>query len=486
MLGQLQRIGKALMLPVAVLPAAALLLRFGQPDLLNIPFIAQAGNAIFANLAVIFAIGVAIGLAKGNHGAAGLAGFIGYEVLTQGAQAINKDINMGVLGGIIAGILAGWLYNRFHQTRLPDWLGFFGGRRFVPIVTAGAAVVLAAVFGYVWPYVQDGLDAFGHTLTTMGAFGAAIYGFLNRLLIPFGLHHVLNAYIWFVYGTFHGKTGDLNRFFAGDPTAGGYMAGFYPIFMFGLPAACLAMILAAKKERRAAVAGVLLSAAFASFLTGITEPIEFSFMFLAPALYALHAVLTGVSMGVAYALGIKHGFGFSAGAIDYFLNMHLATHGWWLLPLGLVFGVVYFVLFYVCIRAFNIKTPGREDEGDAQAGGFALFDENQLRPAAAEAAAASGAAVAARAAGPGGTADATLADKAAAYVVALGGPDNIRELEGCVTRLRLTVVSADRLDEPALRRLGASGVMKLDPQHVQVVVGTIADMLAEEIQKRLR
>jgi PTS system N-acetylglucosamine-specific IIC component len=469
MLGQLQRIGKALMLPVAVLPAAALLLRFGQPDLLNIKFIAEAGNAIFENLAILFAIGVAIGLAKENHGAAGLAGFIGYVVITKGAQAINKDINMGVLGGIIAGILAGWLYNKYHTTKLPDYLGFFGGRRFVPIVTAGASIVLAFVFGYVWPYIQSGIDAFGHGLTSIGAFGAALYGFLNRLLIPLGLHHVLNSYIWFVYGNFHGKTGDLNRFFAGDPTAGGYMAGFYPIFMFGLPAAAYAMIKTAKKERRSAVAGFMLSALITSFLTGITEPIEFSFMFLAPVLFVLHAVLTGISLGVVYALGIKHGFGFSAGAIDYLLNMGLATKGWWLIPIGVVFFILYYLVFYFGIRVFNIPTPGREEEGIAAQEGFSILDEYQLAPKETASAPEDGS---------------DLVEQAGKYLEALGGKENIVELEGCITRLRVKLRDMERMDEEALKRLGARGVIKIDTHHAQVVVGTIADMLAEAIHKR--
>ncbi|PRX41305.1 PTS system N-acetylglucosamine-specific IIB component (Glc family) /PTS system N-acetylglucosamine-specific IIC component (Glc family) [Planifilum fimeticola] len=473
MLGQLQRLGKSLMLPVAVLPAVGLLLRFGQPDLLDIPFIAATGSAVLDNLPILFAIGVAIGLAKENHGAAGLSGYIAYEIITKGAQAINEDINMSVLGGIIAGILAAWLYNRYHTVKLPDYLGFFGGRRFVPIVTAGAAIVLAFVFGYVWPYIQAGIDVLGHGLTGIGAIGAAIYGFLNRLLIPLGLHHVINSYIWFVFGEYEGKTGDLHRFFAGDPTAGGFMAGFFPIFMFGLPAAALAMTLAAKKERRPAVAGFMLSAALTAFLTGITEPLEYAFMFLAPVLYVLHALLTAISLAVVYALDIRHGFFFSAGAIDYFLNMGLAERGWWLIPIGAAFFALYFLVFYFSIKAFNIQTMGRESEGEAaQSGGFSVFDEYQL---------------ASKEEGKEEEeAEGDMAEQARQYLTAMGGKENILEVEGCITRLRLRVKDASLLDEEELKRLGAAGVMKLDDQHAQVVVGTIADMLAEAIRHQLK
>jgi N-acetylglucosamine PTS system EIICBA or EIICB component len=473
MLGQLQRLGKSLMLPVAVLPAVGLLLRFGQPDLLDIPFIAATGSAVLDNLPILFAIGVAIGLAKENHGAAGLSGYIAHEIITKGAQAINEDINMSVLGGIIAGILAAWLYNRFHTIKLPDYLGFFGGRRFVPIVTAGAAIVLAFIFGYVWPFIQTGIDVLGHGLTGIGALGAAIYGVLNRLLIPLGLHHVINSYIWFVFGEYEGKTGDLHRFFAGDPTAGEFMAGFFPVFMFGLPAAALAMTLAAKKERRPAVAGFMLSAGLTAFLTGITEPLEYSFMFLAPVLYVLHALLTAISMAVVYALDIRHGFFFSAGAIDYFLNMGLAEKGWWLIPIGAVFFVLYFLVFYFSIRLFNIQTMGREPEGEAsQSGGFSVFDEYQL---------------ASKTEGDAEQkTESDLSEQARQYLSAMGGKKNILEVEGCITRLRLRVRDTNRLDEEELKRLGAAGVIKLDDQHAQVVVGTIADMLAEAIRYEMR
>ncbi len=473
MLGQLQRIGKALMLPIAVLPVAGLLLRLGQPDTLNIPFMAAAGSAVFNFLPLLFAIGIAVGLAKENHGLAGLAGFVSFEVLSYGSTAINSANNLGYLGAIVAGLLTGWLFNRLSQVKLKSLEFLGGGRGIAVILITLLSVVISIVFGYIWPFVQDAFNALGHWLGATGAIGAGFYGLFNRLLIPFGLHHVINTYIWFVYGSYHGVTGDLNRFFAGDPTAGGYMAGFFPIMMFGLPSAALAMILAARPERRKAVAGVLGSAAFTAFLTGVTEPIEFAFMFLAPLLFLFHAILTGISMFVVYALGIRDGFTFSAGLIDYILNRNHATHGWWLIPIGLVVGVIYFLVFYFSIKIFDIKTPGRENEGVefAGMGGF-ILDEYQV---------ASDEPV--QAVGRLATQDNSMSQQARGYVMALGGAGNIAEIEACTTRLRLNLKDMSQIDEAQLKKLGASGVMKLNQHSAQVVVGTIADMLVDEMKQ---
>lgn len=454
MLGFLQRLGKALMLPIAVLPAAGLLLRLGQPDLLNIPFIAAAGDAVFSNLALIFAIGVAIGFSKDGNGAAALAGAIGYFVLTKGAAAIDKDINMSVLGGIISGVIAGLLYNRYHDIKLPDWLGFFGGRRFVPIVTSLVMLVLALIFGYVWPPIQDGINAVGHWIVGAGAVGVGIFGFLNRLLIPVGLHHVLNSFVWFVFGEYNGKTGDLSRFFAGDPDAGIFMAGFFPIMMFGLPAAALAMIAAAKKERRKAVAGALLGVALTSFLTGITEPIEFLFMFLSPLLYVVHAVLTGLSLAVATMLDIHHGFTFSAGAIDFFLNYGIAKKPYLLIVQGLVYAIVYFVVFYFLITKLDLKTPGREEEVEGE------FTDSGAAQSGVQ-----------------------YEELAAKYIEALGGKDNLAQIDNCVTRLRLKVKDMAKVNEAELKRLGAKGVLRLNQTDLQVVVGTDVEFLANAMRK---
>ncbi|BEP29076.1 N-acetylglucosamine-specific PTS transporter subunit IIBC [Helicovermis profundi] len=444
-----QKLGKALMLPVAVLPIAGILLRLGQADVFNIPFMSAAGSAIFGNLALLFAIGIAVGLAKDNNGAAGLAGAVGYFTLTEGAKAINDTINMGVLGGIIIGIIAGNLYNKYHDIELPSWLGFFGGKRFVPIVTSLTAIVLALMAGYGWPLVQSGIDQIGQFIISTGVFGVFAFGALNRLLIPIGLHHVINNLVWFVFGSYNGANGDLWRFFAGDPSAGIFMTGFYPVMMFGLPGAALAMYVTAKKDRKKEVAGLLFSVAFTAFLTGITEPIEFMFMFLAPALYLVHALLTGLSMAVVYLLGIHHGFTFSAGAIDYFLNMGLSTKGWLLIPVGLVFGIIYFTLFYFIIKIKDLKTPGREDE-DIIVSSKGSIDNLAL-----------------------------------SYIEALGGKTNILNVDACITRLRLDVKDNKNINENELKKLGSSGVIRPAEGSLQVVVGTKAEIIASNINKIL-
>ena len=365
-LGPLQKVGKALMTPVAVLPAAGLLLRFGQPDLLNIKWLADAGGALFDNLPLLFAIGVAIGLAS-EAGVAGLSGMVAYFVMTKVAVDFNKDINMGVLAGIIAGSLAGWAYNRFHATKLPEFLGFFGGRRFVPIITALFALLLGIVFGFVWPPIQSVINAIGQWIIGAGALGVFVFGVMNRLLIPLGLHHIINSLVWFVFGNYTdatGKvvTGDLNRFFAGDPNAGAFMTGWFPIMMFGLVGVALAIYQEAKPSQRAAVGSIMFGAALTAFVTGITEPLEFAFMFVAPVLYFVHALLAGSSMALVYILGIKDGFTFSAGLIDYILNFGLATNPLLLIPIGLIYLVIYWTLFRFMIRRFNILTPGREPD----------------------------------------------------------------------------------------------------------------------------
>ncbi|TDT70559.1 PTS system N-acetylglucosamine-specific IIC component [Hypnocyclicus thermotrophus] len=449
-----QALGKALMMPIAVMPIAAILLRLGV--LWNMPFVTSAGGAIFENLPILFAIGVAIGLAKDNAGAAGLAGVVGNFVILNGAQAINKNINMGVFSGIIAGLVAAYMYNKYHKIELPEFLGFFGGRRFVPIITSLACIVLAAVFGYVWPSIQNGLDTVARWMMGTGSIGLFSFGVLNRLLIPTGLHHIINSMAWFTFGSFDYlkdgvqvvANGDLHRFFAGDPNAGIFMTGFFPIMMFGLPAAALAMYTTAKKENKKRVAGVLFSVAFTAFLTGVTEPIEFMFMFLAPGLYLIHAILTGISMALTAAMGIRHGFGFSAGAIDYFLNMNLATKGWLLIPVGLVFGLVYYFIFVFTIKAFDLATPGREDD---------MEDIEEERG--------------------------TSSNLSRKVLEALGGKENLTSVDSCITRLRLEVKNQDIINENELKRLGAKGVLKPSATSVQVIFGAKAEIIAQEIRK---
>ena len=467
-LENLQPLGRALMLPIAVLPIAALLLRLGQPDMLDIAFVAAAGNAIFSNLGLLFAAGVAVGLARENHGAAALAGVVAYVVATEGAKVLlhlppdvlstsdaeqaawrAKEISkLSVPAGILSGIVAGLLYNRFWDIRLPDYLAFFGGRRFVPIVAGFAGVIGAVLFGYGFPWFESGVDNLSQWVVRAGPFGLFLYGVLNRLLLITGLHHILNNIAWFLLGDFQGATGDLKRFFAGDPTAGGFMAGFFPVMMFGLPAACLAMYRSALPERRKAVGGLLLSLALTSLLTGVTEPIEFTFIFLAPLLYAVHAVLTGVSMVVMDALGVKLGFGFSAGLFDYVLNYGLSTRALLLFPVGAVYFAVYYFTFSWCIRRFDLATPGREPATSGSA--------------------------------PRTTA--TQGNRGAQFVAALGGKANLLSVDACMTRLRLTLADTTAIDEAALKALGARGIVRPGGNALQVVVGPIADQLAQEVR----
>jgi PTS system N-acetylglucosamine-specific IIC component len=384
MFASLQRVGRALMMPIAVLPAAALALGLGN-YFKTVSWLSWAetlwlmleagGGAVLSNLPLIFAIGVAIGF-TGGAGAAGLAAGVGYVILkaindisviteaTEGAEEVVVD--MGVLGGILMGLIAAVLYDRYKDISLPDYLAFFGGRRFVPIVTAFAAIILGFIAYFIWPPIGRGIDNFGDWIVGAGALGAFVYGIANRALLPMGLHHILNTLVWFQFGTYttpdgEEVTGDLLRYLAGDPEAGLFMAGWFFIMMFGLPAAAYAMYRAAERDQKKATGAVMGSTGFTSFLTGITEPIEFSFLFLAPLLYAAHAVLSGIALVVADALDIKMGFGFSAGLIDYLVNLHLATNPFLAIPVGLVFGVVYFLMFSFAIKAFNLPTPGRED-----------------------------------------------------------------------------------------------------------------------------
>ncbi|MGX8700224.1 N-acetylglucosamine-specific PTS transporter subunit IIBC [Caproiciproducens sp.] len=477
-LAALQKLGKALMLPIASLPIAGLLLRLGQGDMLNIPLLANSGDALFSNLPLLFAIGIAVGLAKDNNGAAGLAGAVAYFILNAAGQAVNHalqigsifmpaaglpegitEINMAHFGGIIAGVIAGLCYNRFHSAKLPDWLAFFGGRRFVPIVTGGFSLVIGGLLGTVWPTFQKGLDTAANWMTGSGGLGEFIYGILNRLLLPFGLHHVVNTAVWFNFGTYtgaDGKTvsGDLWRFFAGDPHGGVFTAGFFPIMMFALPAAALAMYVCARKENKAIVGGALFSVALTAFLTGVTEPIEFMFMFLAPLLFVLHAALTGLSLVICNMLGIRDSFTFSAGLFDYLINWTKAANGWMIIPVGLVFAVVYFFLFVFFIKKFNLKTPGRED--DEETSSFSALVEDQ-----------------------------GFDNIAKKYIAALGGAENIKEIDSCITRIRLTLVSNKELNEKDFKALGASGVMKAGTQVTQIIVGTKAELLVDAMKKYL-
>ncbi|GGW35817.1 PTS sugar transporter subunit IIA [Streptomyces lucensis JCM 4490] len=390
----LQKVGRSLQLPIAVLPAAGIMVRLGQDDIFGKDGLGwdkvatvfnAAGGAITGSLPILFCIGVAIGFAKKADGSTALAALVGFLVYSKVLQAfpvteehiekggiVQATYNdPGVLGGIIMGLLAAVMWQRYHRTKLVDWLGFFNGRRLVPILMAFVGTLVGVVFTLVWEPIGKGITHFGEWMTGLGSAGAALFGLVNRGLIPIGMHQFVNTVAWFQLGTYKNAagevfTGDYGRFLHGDPSAGMFMSGFFPIMMFGLPAAALAMAHCARPERRKAVLGMMISLALTSFVTGVTEPIEFSFMFIAPVLYVIHAVLTAVSMALTWALGVHAGFNFSAGAIDYVLNWNLATKPWLIIPVGLVFGAVYYALFRFAILRFDLKTPGREPEEEVE------------------------------------------------------------------------------------------------------------------------
>ncbi|BBZ78740.1 PTS glucose transporter subunit IIBC [Mycolicibacterium anyangense] len=500
---QLQRLGKSLMLPIAVLPAAGILLRLGQDDLLGRikapvigPFfqaMSAAGGALFTNLPLLFAVGVAIGFARKADGSTALSAAVGYLVM----QAVFKtmspfvlagqldkagdqaQINYSVFGGIVIGLLTAWLFDRYHTITLPSYLGFFGGRRFVPIVVSLTALVVAFAMSYFYPIFDAGLTGLGKFIGGAGALGAFVYGFANRMLIPLGLHHILNSYVWFIYGSYptaDGKvvTGELTRFAAGDPSAGLLTSGFYPILMFGLPAAALAMIHVANKKQRKVAFGILSAAALTAFLTGVTEPLEFAFMFVAFPLYIVHAVLTGLSLAIAYLLDIHLGFSFSAGLIDLLLygTAPAAKNIPLLIVMGLVFFVVYYLLFRFAITKWNMRTPGREPQTEFDAEEQANLGDGTDSVTAVSA----GTSVA--------TAPAPAATRAEQLIAAFGGRENLRSVDACITRLRMEVDDPAKVDQDRLRALGAAGVIEVG-NSVQAVFGTQAEVLKNEINDAL-
>lgn len=467
----LQKIGKALMLPVAVLPIAGMLLAIGSakfsifPDALN-SLMAQSGGSIFVNLPIIFAVGTALGLAN-NDGVSALSAVVGYVVMltTLGVAAKVMDIptkpmmgidtlNTGVFGGILAGVIAAYLFNKYYRIKLPDFLGFFAGKRSVPILTALASIAVGLLLVIVWPPIGGAIQAFsqwGSHENPAAAF--TLYGFVERLLIPFGLHHIWNAPFFTEVGSFttpEGQTvnGEIARFIAGDPTAGN-LAGGYLFKMWGLPAAAIAMWRMAKPENRAKVGGFMISAALTSFVTGITEPIEFSFLFLAPILYAIHAVLCAIAFYVCIALGIKHGMTFSHGLIDFVILFPQSHRALWFFALGPIWAGLYYGLFTFAIAKFNLKTPGREDDMDTEG-----------------------------AVAGGGT------EKSAALVTAFGGRSNIKNLDACITRLRVVVADKKKVDADKLKSLGATGVLMV-ADGVQAIFGTQSENLKTDMEMYL-
>ncbi|WP_270222192.1 N-acetylglucosamine-specific PTS transporter subunit IIBC [Kosakonia cowanii] len=487
-LGYLQKVGRALMVPVATLPAAAILMGVGywidpvgwggQSALAA--FFIKSGSAIIENMGVLFAIGVAYGMSKDKDGAAALAGFVGFLVLTtlcspaavsmiqkipldQVPAAFGKIQNQFV--GILVGIIAAELYNRFSTVELPKALSFFSGRRLVPIITSFVMIAVAFIMMFIWPVVFSGLVSFGEHIQKLGSIGAGVYAFFNRLLIPVGLHHALNSVFWFDVAGINdipNFLGGAQSIEAGKATVGitgRYQAGFFPIMMFGLPGAALAIYQCARPENKAKVLGIMMAGAFAAFFTGITEPLEFSFMFVAPVLYVIHAILTGISVYIAASMHWIAGFGFSAGLVDMVLSSRnpLATQWWMLIPQGLVFFVIYYVVFRFTIKRFNMLTPGRElavagDETDGQDVNISTNSEQDVSGLARQ------------------------------YIAAVGGSANLTGIDACITRLRLNVNDSSLVNETMAKRLGATGVIRLNKTSVQIIVGFVAEKIANAMK----
>ncbi len=481
----LQRIGKSLMLPVACLPVCGILMGVGYilapaamaGEVAGFTaggfaytiglFLIKAGGALIDNMPFLFAIGVAVGMSDDNDGTAGLAGLVSFLMITtllsSGTIAglTGKDANpaFGKINnqfiGILAGLIGAACYNRFKSVKLPDALSFFSGKRAVAIVTAIGSILASAVLFFIWPLVYSARVALGGGISSLGAVGAGIYAFFNRLLIPFGLHHALNSVFWFDVAGIN----DLSNFWNNTGTfgqTGMYMTGFFPFMMFGLPAACLAMYQTAKPGRKKVVYGLLTSAAFCSFFTGVTEPIEFAFMFLAPGLYLVHALLAGVTAGITVALPIRAGFSFSGGAVDMVLSSFtpLAQNPWFLIPIGLAVGVIYYAVFRFAITKFDFKTPGREDDDLEAEKRVVLSNDN-------------------------------FTEVAKIVLEGLGGKGNIKSLDNCVTRLRLEIKDYTKIDEKKIKSAGVAGVMRPSKTSVQVIVGTKVQFVADEMKKML-
>ncbi|WP_313341737.1 N-acetylglucosamine-specific PTS transporter subunit IIBC [Lacrimispora sp.] len=471
----LQKLGKSLMLPVACLPAAGILMGIGYwidptgwgANSAIAAFLIKAGGAIIDNMAVLFAIGVGVGMSDDHEGTSALAAIVSWlmiqTILSPGVVAMLKGIDVKEVNaafghisnqfiGIVSGIIGSTCYNKFKNTKLPDALAFFSGKRSVSIVTALVSLVACLVLFFVWPVVYTGLVTFGKGILGMGAVGAGIYGFLNRILIPVGLHHALNSVFWFdVAGV-----NDLGNFWAGTGTlgqTGQYMTGFFPVMMFGLPAAALAMYHTAKPGKKKNVYGLLLAAAVCSFFTGVTEPLEFAFMFLAPGLYLIHAILTGISLAICSLLPVRTGFNFSAGFVDWILSFKapMAMNPLYIIPLGLAYSAIYYSIFRFAIKKFNFKTPGREDD-DADEAKITLSNNDYTQIA-------------------------------AIILEGLGGKDNVTSIDNCITRLRLEIKDQALVNEKMIKSSGVTGVIRPGKNSLQVIVGTQVQFVADEFKK---
>jgi PTS system N-acetylglucosamine-specific IIC component len=470
----LQRLGKSLMLPVACLPVASILLGIGYwiapigggVDSTVAAILIEAGGALINNMSVLFAVGIAFGMSDDGNGTAGLAGLVAWLTITTllSPEAVAtyqripvREVNAAFMNvetqfiGIVAGLIGSYCYNRYHKIKLIDALAFFSGKRSVAIFTTMYSLGFSLILFFIWPDIYTSLVVFGKSILSTGAIGAGIYAFLNRLLIPLGLHHSLNSVFWFDVANIN----DIQNFWSGNGTlgvTGMYMTGFFPIMMFGLPAAAFAMYTTAKKKRKKTVAALLFAAALSSFFTGVTEPLEFSFMFLAPGLYLVHALLTGVSAFVCASLPIRAGFNFSAGLVDYVLSFKapMALNPIRLIPIGIVFGIIYFLLFRFLILKFNLKTIGREDDFLDIPEEFSPDDFNTI---------------------------------ARIILDGVGGKDNVISIDNCITRLRLEVIDESLIDEDKVKKAGISGIIKPYKGSFQVIIGVKVEFVTNEFRK---
>lgn len=478
MMKYLQRLGKSLMLPVACLPVAAILMGIGYwldptgwgANNVAAAFLIKAGGALIDNMPILFAIGVGVGMSDDNDGTAGLAGLVSWLMITTllstGVVAMLKGVDASEVPaafgkiqtqfiGILAGLIGSACYNKFKNTKLPAALSFFSGKRCVAIVTAGASLIATLILFFVWPVVYGALVAFGEAIISTGSIGAGIYAFFNRLLIPFGLHHALNSVFWFDVAGID----DIGKFWGTKPggilgQTGMYMTGFFPVMMFGLPAAALAMYHTAKDNKKKIVAGLLLASGVSAFFTGVTEPLEFAFMFLAPGLYVVHAVLTGISVAVCAALPVRSGFNFSAGFVDWVLSFKapFAENPIWLIGIGLIVAIIYYIVFRFAITKFNLKTPGREDDELDGEMNVHLSNDN-------------------------------FTEVASIILKGLGGKENIANIDNCVTRLRLEIKDHTLVNEKTIKSAGVAGIIRPSKTSIQIIIGTQVQFVADELKK---
>lgn len=461
----MQSLGKSMLIPIVALPAAGILFRISAEDLLDWKLV-QAAGAIFSNMDILIAIGIAMGLAKTkDRGIPALTGFLAIAILNEGLALINPDLDMSVFGGVLSGLIAAFIYNRFKDTKLPDIFSFFGGEKFPITMIIVIMIPVTGISALIWPYAQQAIDALAQGLVGLGAIGVFIFGFLNRFLLPFGLHHVLNTYIYFGLGSYETAsgevvTGEITRFLNGDPTAGYFLGGFFVVMIFGIPAVSLAIARAAHKKKKEETKALMSSGSLTSVVAGITEPIEFTFLFTSPLLYFIHSVYTGLAGAVLYILDIRHGFSWGGSVIDYVLNLGIADKGLLLIPVGLVFGVLYYFTFNTIIVKKNIKVVGREDDK-------AFSEETKESEK-----------------------DLKLSHGKYEYMAKkvlqnIGGKENLVDYENCMTRLRLVVKDVSMVDEEKIKQTGAHGVVKVDDEHVQIVIGPEVSNVYREFKKQI-